>query len=43
MGFGRLALLLPEAAEARRGAQLQRFGLLVASNVEGVTKADFRL
>ena len=37
-----LALALPEATEARRGPQLPGFGLLVASNVEGLMKAGFR-
>src|SRR5262249_10943368 len=38
-----LALLLPEAAEAHGGAQLQRRRLLAVSDVEGLTKTGLRL
>src|SRR5215471_4036108 len=41
MCFGALALVLPEASEARGGAQLPGFGLLVAGNGESVLEADF--
>jgi hypothetical protein len=41
--FVSLALLLPQAAQTHRGPQLQRFGLLVASNVEGLTKTGLRI
>ena len=43
MGFGPLTLLLPEATEARRSAQLPGFGLLTAGHVEGLVKTRLRL
>src|SRR6266446_406580 len=39
VGFGALALLLPEARQAHSGAQLQRFRLLAAGNVQGLLEA----
>src|SRR5882724_958081 len=41
--LGPLALLLPQAAQAHGGAQLQGFRLLLASNSEGLVKAAFCL
>jgi hypothetical protein len=38
-----LALALPQASEARGGAQLQRFRLLAAGNGQGLLEAGFRL
>ena len=35
MSFVLLALLLPQAREARRRTQFQRFGLLLAGNLDG--------
>src|SRR6266508_2647021 len=43
MGIGALALLLPQASEARGGAQLPGFGLLATGNGEGLLEAGFRL
>ena len=43
MGFGALALLLPQAGEARGGTQLQGFRLLVTRYVEGLLEAGVRL
>ena len=43
MGFGPLALLLPETAQAHGGAQLQRFRLLAAGDVQGPLQPGFRL
>src|SRR5262249_9179836 len=42
-GFGALALLLPEPAQAQRRPQLQRLRLLAAGNSEGLVKAPFGL
>src|SRR5262245_9970516 len=42
-GFGLLALLLPEAAEAHRRPQLQRFRLLLAGHGYGLLEARCRL
>jgi DNA replication protein DnaC len=42
-GFGALALALPQAGEARPGAQLEGPGLLSAGDIEGVTEADLGL
>ena len=42
-GFGALALLLPQPAQAHGGPQLQRFGLLAAGHGEGLLEAGFRL
>ena len=42
-GFGALTLALPQAAEAHRGPQLQRFRLLAAGDVQGLAKTGFRL
>src|SRR5947208_2206050 len=42
-GFDALALLLPQATQAHRHPQLQRLGLLAASDVKGLTKAGFSL
>src|SRR5919108_3471486 len=38
-----LALALPQPCEAHGGPQLPRLRLLAAGNVEGLTKAGFRL
>lgn len=38
-GFGALALVAPEAGEARRGAQLERAGALLAGDGEGAVVA----
>ena len=38
MGFGCLALLLPQARQARRGTQLEQFRTLLARNVERLVK-----
>lgn len=43
MGYGSLALLLPETGQARRGAQLPGLGFLTAGNVESLLKTRFRL
>ena len=43
MGFGALALLLPEASEAHGGPQLPGLGLLATGHVEGLLKAGLRL
>jgi len=40
VGLGALALLLPQAAQTRGGAQLPRFGLLATGHIEGVTKVN---
>jgi hypothetical protein len=37
-----LALLLPETSETDRSAQFQRFGLLLAGDVNGLVKALLR-
>ena len=42
-GFGPLALLLPEAAQARSGTQLPGLGLLAARNHQGLLEARFGL
>src|SRR5262249_20130579 len=42
-GRGALALLLPQAAEAHGGPQLQRFRLLAAGHGEGLLEARCRL
>src|SRR6185503_3022319 len=42
-GFGALALIAPEAGEARRGAQLERAGALLAGDGEGAVVAGGRL
>jgi hypothetical protein len=36
-----LILLLPQARQARGGAQFPGFGLLLAGNVEGLVEAGF--
>ena len=41
MGFGFLALLLPQTSKAHRRAEFQRFGLLLAGDVDGFEKARF--
>jgi hypothetical protein len=41
-GFGRLALLLPQAGEASRSAQLPRFRALLLGNLNGLLKTCFR-
>jgi hypothetical protein len=41
--LGPLALLLPEAAQARGDPQLPGFGLLAAGNSQGLLEAGFRL
>src|SRR5262249_19735971 len=41
--FGLLALLLPEATETHGSAQLQRFRLLAAGNVQSPLQPGFRL
>src|SRR5262245_4526395 len=43
MGFGMLALSLPESAEAHGGAQLQRFRLLATGDIQGPPQPGFRL
>src|SRR5215831_9078539 len=43
VGFGALALALPQASQAGGGAQLPGFGLLAAGNGESVLEADFGL
>jgi hypothetical protein len=43
VGLGALALLLPQAAQACCGAQLQRFRLLATGDVQGLVKAGFGL
>ena len=43
MGIGALALLLPQLREARGGAQLQRFHLLVTRYVESMLEAGIHL
>src|SRR5215471_1742313 len=42
VGFGPLALLLPEARKAHGGAQLPGFGLLAAGNGEGEDERGLR-
>src|SRR2546427_5911524 len=42
-GFCTLALALPQPAQTHRSTQLPGFRLLAAGNVEGLTKAGFRL
>ena len=42
-GFGALALVAPEAGEAGGGAQLKRFGMLVARDIERLTQTNFGL
>ena len=41
--FVPLALLLPQAAQAQRGAQLQCLGLLAAGHVEGLVQTGCHL
>ncbi len=41
-GFRCLALLLPQAGQARRRAQFPGFGFLLARNIKGFLKALFR-
>src|SRR6185369_8690018 len=41
--FGALALIAPQAGEARRGAQLERAGALLAGDGEGAVVAGGRL
>ena len=43
MGLRAFALLLPQAREAHGSAQLQRFRLLAAGDVQGPLEAGFRL
>src|SRR5262249_26982726 len=43
VGFGTLALLLPQTAQACRGSQFQRLRLLLAGNVEGLVKTALSL
>src|SRR5215467_14406433 len=43
VGFGTLALVAPEAGETGGGAQLKRFGMLVACDIERLTQTDFGL
>src|SRR5262245_29375296 len=43
VGRSTLALALPQAREAYRGTQFPGLGLLAVGNVEGFTKAGFRL
>ena len=43
MRCGPLALLLPQAAQAHGGPQIQRSGLLAAGHVQGLQEAGFRL
>src|SRR5215468_10448990 len=43
MRLGPLALLLPQASEARGGPQFQGLGLLVTGYIEGLLEAGFRL
>src|SRR3989442_15167612 len=43
VGLGPLALLLPQAAQARRRPQFQRLRLLVAGNLDGLPKTGFGL
>src|SRR5262249_19121768 len=41
--FGRATLLLVQAGQAHRGPQLQRFGLLLSGDGEGLAETGFRL
>ena len=43
VGFGTLALLLPQATQAYSGAQLPRFRLLAAGHGEGLMETRLRL
>jgi hypothetical protein len=43
VGFGTLALLLPQPSQADRRPQLERLRLLTASGAEGLEKTGFRL
>src|SRR6266853_3692485 len=43
VGFGALALLLPQARQAHRRPQLQRLGLLAAGHIDRLAKTTFRL
>jgi len=42
MGFCLLALALPQPGQARGGAELPGFGVLLAGNVDDLMKAGFR-
>src|SRR6516162_1824002 len=41
--LGAPVLLAPQPGEARRGAQLPRFGTLLSSQLQGLLKSDFAL
>jgi hypothetical protein len=43
VGFGVLALLLPQSRQAHGGPQFQRFRLLAAGHVQGTLQPGFRL
>jgi hypothetical protein len=43
LGLGTFALALPQPTQAHGGQQLQRLGLLLTGDVEGLTEEGFRL